>query len=110
MNNGYIKTRSTVDNKARLPPDGQALFAYASRVKVPSDQDYQQQLVAHILQALYPHQFELPAKEDINRHVVVTNGRFQKVVMVSNSERNCFAFFEWLKIPGIARQSITYST
>lgn len=109
MDYGYMKARSTVDNKARLPPDAQALFAYANQVKVSSDYQHQQELVAHILQALYPHQFELPAKAEVNRHLLVVNGRFQKVALVSNG-RDCFAFFEWLKIPGIARRSITYSS
>lgn len=121
MNNGYMKASQIVD-RSKIPKEARSLFEYRQRLQ-PTDTS-REVFITAVLDALYPNfsnpkpreretealRLKVNKEEPINRSLVVVNGKFTKLVMVADKDFTCIQFFEYQRIAGIVKRSITYGS
>lgn len=119
---GHIKVSRSV-GAAHIPKGAVSLFAYRERAKGAAN-EHGEAFVNAVLDALYPD-FSRPVPkprkhehmrlavnkfEPVERKLLVQNGKFTKVALVSDRDLTCFQFLEYQIIPGMIRRSITYGS
>lgn len=121
---GHIKVSRSV-GKSHIPEDAVSLFAYRDRVISARTRDpWVEEFVEALISSMWPD-FSRPVPkprehehmrlavnqfEPVERKLLVQNGKFIKVAMVSNRDLTCVQFLEYQRIPGLIRRSITYGS
>jgi hypothetical protein len=120
MNSGYIKT-SQSPNRDRVPDEARSLFEYRKRLQ---PEDERMHFITALMDVLAPDFSKpviVPRKEEhmrlkvnqmdpVERKLLIQNGKFVKVAILSNRDLSCVEFLEYHTIAGVLRRSITYSS
>lgn len=121
MNYGHIKV-SQSNSKDHIPREARALFEYRDRAK---EHDHSKKaFLTTVLDTLFPNlstpipkprevehmRLKVNSLEPTERKMLVQNGRYCKVAMLSNNTLDCVEFLEYQLLPGILRRSISYGS
>lgn len=120
MNSGYMSCHPYIDRE-RIPDEARALFEYRKRAVIDGRHD-NEAFVNAILLALFPNNnppmvdppkeqhLRLRINQPVNRHLMLVNGKYRKLAMVSDGNMTCFQFFEYLTVPALIKRSCTYGS
>lgn len=112
MNNGHQRVPQSVD-RSKIPQEYMGLFAYRERAKTFVDDFLEAKFPSHCQESterkLAKAYEAIEPPEAPNFKSLILDGRYRKVVIISDTALQCIQFIEFQVLPSLMRRSVTYN-